>query len=99
MVLRMIDSNSRLFCTAKREARGADASGRATDHVLGQFDMLSELDLGIEVEGGSHQPIKGERLGRAAGACEIEQADAFGGPGIGHARDPADHPERETSRG
>ena len=65
MVLRMTAS-TRAFSAPRSGRRGGrTAGGRAIDQVLGELDVLHQLDVGIEVEGRRHQPVEGERLGVA----------------------------------
>ena len=55
MVLRTIAVGAGLLGAAERQARRADRGGGAADEVLGELDVLDELDVRVEVEGGRHE--------------------------------------------
>ena len=55
-------ASTRAFSAPRIGRRGARTPRRAVDEVLGQLDVLDELHMGIEVEGGRHDAVERARL-------------------------------------
>ena len=64
--------------------------------MFGQFDVLHQLDIGIEVEGWRQNAVQAQGFGKLATLGEVEQLHAFDRPSVGHARHPSHRAKRHA---